>query len=428
MTYVCYVTRIKNVRKHPNADRLQLGECFGNQVVVGLDVAEGELGLYFGTDGQLSPEFLKANNLVGVVDSVTGQRTGGFFDEKGRVRTQKFRKEKSDGYYCKLDSLKFTGDKYLTLKEGSVFNEIDGIKICQKYVTERTSSARGNVSKPVPKVKFPMFHEHIDTEQLCYNKNRFHMGQFIVITEKLHGTSGRSSYSQAVSFSSIALFINGLFKREVIAPKKEWAYVCGTRRVVIKDFERLNGYYKEDEIIRKTAHENFVGKLHKGETVYYEIVGYTPSGTIMPVVDNTKLGDKAFVKQYGKETTFHYGCPVGTADVYVYRMTMTNEDGVEVDYTMDQIEHRCDQMAVKSVPVISRGMLEFDDEQFLAYAERCAIGSSLLTPSHIREGVVVRIEGSKWEAYKHKSFEFKVLEGIIKDTGAVDTEEAQEMV
>ena len=28
--YNAYITRIKNLRKHPNADRLQLGECFGN--------------------------------------------------------------------------------------------------------------------------------------------------------------------------------------------------------------------------------------------------------------------------------------------------------------------------------------------------------------------------------------------------------------
>ena len=37
MAYVAYVTALKNVRKHPNADRLQLAECFSNTVVVGLD-------------------------------------------------------------------------------------------------------------------------------------------------------------------------------------------------------------------------------------------------------------------------------------------------------------------------------------------------------------------------------------------------------
>jgi hypothetical protein len=46
---------------------------------------------------------------------------------------------------------------------------------------------------------------------------------------------------------------------------------------------------------------------------------------------------------------------------------------------------------------------------------------------HLKEGVCVRIDhyGIKPKVYKHKSFNFKVLEGIIKDSGLVDTEEAQ---
>lgn len=30
MAYCGYVTTLKNVRPHPNADRLDPGECFGN--------------------------------------------------------------------------------------------------------------------------------------------------------------------------------------------------------------------------------------------------------------------------------------------------------------------------------------------------------------------------------------------------------------
>lgn len=40
MAYNAYVINIKNLRKHPNADRLQLGECFGNTVCVNMDYAE----------------------------------------------------------------------------------------------------------------------------------------------------------------------------------------------------------------------------------------------------------------------------------------------------------------------------------------------------------------------------------------------------
>ena len=40
MAYNAYVINIKNLRKHPNADRLQLGECFGTTVCVNMDYVE----------------------------------------------------------------------------------------------------------------------------------------------------------------------------------------------------------------------------------------------------------------------------------------------------------------------------------------------------------------------------------------------------
>ena len=61
--YNGYVTRIKNLHKHPNADRLQIGECFGNNVVVSLDYTPDMLGVYFPSDGQLSLEFAEQNKI-----------------------------------------------------------------------------------------------------------------------------------------------------------------------------------------------------------------------------------------------------------------------------------------------------------------------------------------------------------------------------
>lgn len=43
--YCAYVTRIHNLRKHTNADRLLCGECFGNTVIVdlGTDLSAGRV-------------------------------------------------------------------------------------------------------------------------------------------------------------------------------------------------------------------------------------------------------------------------------------------------------------------------------------------------------------------------------------------------
>ena len=62
MAYNAYITRLKNVHKHPNADRLQIGECFGNSIVVSLDYEDNQLGIYFPSDGQLSVEFAESSS------------------------------------------------------------------------------------------------------------------------------------------------------------------------------------------------------------------------------------------------------------------------------------------------------------------------------------------------------------------------------
>lgn len=50
--------------------------------------------------------------------------------------------------------------------------------------------------------------------------------------------------------------------------------------------------------------------------------------------------------------------------------------------------------------------------------------------THIAEGVVVRIDNHpSFTAFKEKTFEFKVIEGIIKDEAEVpDIEEAEELI
>ena len=90
----------------------------------------------------------------------------------------------------------------------------------------------------------------------------------------------------------------------------------------------------------------------------------------MASADNRKLKDKEFVKKYGKETVFSYGCdpdgvtgtdiPDGVkpkSDLYVYRMTMTNEDADVVEYSPDFVRYRCEQMGVKTVPVLWKGVV-----------------------------------------------------------------------
>ena len=305
----------------------------------------------------------------------------------------------------------------------------------------------------------------------------------IEITLKMHGTSQRTAYLPTLvgykdSYgcklkNNIRHMLHKILRKkkpfEYIhtgEPIYDWGYVSGTRRTVLENFE--GGYYGSNEF--REAHSKFFeGKLNKGESVYYEVVGFTTSGTpIMSSCDNKKLNDKEFVKQYGQNTVFSYGChPDGTktmfgidgdgiyaipvelpqSDIYVYRMTMTNEDGFTVEYTPDFMRYRCEQMGVKCVPTMDKFIIPedienigFETDEGYEYktageyvkdiAEQYYDGPDPIGKTHIREGVVVRIiNRPKFAAYKHKNWCFKALEGIVKvEAETPDIEEVESII
>lgn len=455
--YTGFVTTLKNVRQHPNADRMQLADCFGNTVCVSLEAFEGEVVLYFPVDGQLSAEYCAKNDLVRRKDE-NGNNCGGYLDpDKRNIRALKLRGEKSDGLTMPLESLAYTGVDIASLRIGDTITVVNGHEICQKYIPKtknRVHTGGGNKVRKHKAPIAPLFQEHADTEQLAYNLSAFKPGDEIEITLKMHGTSQRTGYLPVLKGHNRTLW-DKIFRRPG-TPIYDYGYVTGTRRVVLDTFD--GGFYGSNEFREQHA-KIFEGKLWKGETVYYEVVGFTHTGTpIMSSCDNKRVSDKEFAKQYGKETVFSYGChPTGwsgslensvpVSDVYVYRMTMTNEDGNVVEYTPDFMRYRCEQMGVKCVPVMWKGIIPYTvdnmesdipgarfvlkdyssaGEWIKEIAEQFYDGPDPIGKTHVREGVVVRIlNRPKFTAYKHKNFHFKVLEGICKDIAEVpDMEEA----
>ena len=456
--HVGYVIQIKELNKHPNAHSLQIATIFGESVIVDLSVKIDDIGIYFPIDLQLSEEYCNQNNLTRKLDS-KGNNIGGYLDpNKRNIRAMRFRGSKSEGLYMPLESLRYTGKtKY---EVGETIDKIGSHEICCKYIPKGKNNyptqKLGNKTRKKKVPIAPLFMEHVDTEQLAYHLDDFRPGELIEITLKMHGTSGRTGYLPKLLRYKRTL-LDKIFHREG-TPIYDWGYVTGTRRVVLQNFD--GGFYGDNSFREKHA-KFFEGKLHKGETVYYEIVGFMNDGTpIMPAVENNKISDKEFSKQYGKTTIFSYGCsPTGEilkhgrddegrftivekvpiSDCYVYRMTMTNEDGNVVEYSPDFMRYRCEQIGVKTVPVLWRGILEDPDdwtgetpwaagEYVKNIAEQYYDGPDPIGKTHVREGVVVRcVDRPRFCAYKHKNFNFKVLDGIAKDLAAEpDIEEAQE--
>ena len=484
MEHCGFVVEVQNLRKHENADKLQIATFFRNDVCVGLDTQIGQLMVYFPTDGQLSEEFCKVNDLVRRKDE-NGNPAGGYLDpDKRNIKAVKLRGEKSDGLLMPITSLaEFT--KVSDLKAGDTITTLNGVEICKKYIPRRRSGGVyvGQGHKKAKANFAPTFYEHVDTAQLAYNLGQFKSGDIVELTLKRHGTSGRTGYLPIQKQAKRTLWDK--IRRRPGRTYTEYDYVTGTRRVVL-DSKHDGGFY-DDNSFRHAMAAKFEGKLRKGEVAYYEIVGFVNANTpIMASVKNSKIKDKEFTKQYGEETVFSYGCDrtgefewrnlddsgdveSGTmslaeareyglalaprCEVYVYRMTMVNEDGDVVEMSPDQMRMRCEQMGVKYVPVFERFIIpesiqeaDYDHpedggdaypivnvpvnpgEFVLRKVEKYFDGPDPIGKTHIREGVVARIVNRPDVAvYKHKNWSFRVLEGIIKDEAdAPDMEEAQE--
>lgn len=487
--YKAYITYVKNIRPAENSDFLNACEVFGNTTIIDKTITEDTLVLYLPSDGQISIEFGEKNNLFRKKDDA-GNNIGGFVDPvKRNITAIRLRGNRSDGLVLPISCLNYCythGDASAELQAGDIINgTLNGHEICCKYIPRGKAVSTNRIGNKAQKKKkekkepiAPLFTEHCDTEQLSYNLSAFKPGDEIEITLKMHGTSQRTGYLPVLKGWKVKnKFFQGIvnkyapssnlstFARKCVdivmrdaTPVYDWAYVSGTRRTVLENYN--GGYYGSNEF-REQHSKTFEGKLWKGETVYYEVVGFTHTGApIMAEGKNEKLG-KDFVKQYGKTTTFSYGCDCAEqawkenrgqdadkpqSDIYVYRMTMTNEDGNVVEYSPDFMRYRCEQMGVKCVPVFAKATIDGEgvhiyapDNELYGFvhetnnagdtvklvAEKYYDGPDPIGKTHIREGVVVRIVNRpKFTAFKHKNFDFKVLSNIAIEqaieTGAIE--------
>ncbi|MFA5759700.1 MAG: hypothetical protein WC942_10150, partial [Clostridia bacterium] len=305
------------------------------------------------------------------------------------------------------------------------FTEIDGKTICQKYVAPIKVQSQGNGNKKrkgkaieVPPERFP---EHLDTQQYLKNSHNIHPEDILQISSKWHGTSARTGN---VYIPKKLNFFEKILSKVVPLRAGEYKYVHGSRRVIkfVEDttLSKKNHFYNYD-LWTDAGNKYFKGKLAKGETVYYEIVGWLPDGK--PI-------------QQIKKYVYNYGALPNTYKIVVYRITITSEEGYTLEYSTQQVASRCKELGVDSVKQLYYGeaknlfnilvdenwnnnFTEKLKEVFLEKnAEDCIYKE---TPD---EGIVVRKETFNCEVYKLKSMRFLNAESLSYDEGTtMDTED-----
>ena len=429
--YSAYITTIKELRPHCNADRLNVATLFGQDVIVDKTYQVGQKVIYFPADGQLSERFCADHDLVRRKDEF-GNPAGGYLDPvKRNVKVLRLRGERSEGLILPIEFLGEYGD-ISSLKDGDALTTFGGVAICCKYIPR--TNARGkarpkqknlNTKASRASVTYPLFKEHIDTEQLAYNQEAFKPGDTIYLTRKIHGTSARTSHTIAVTKKANNIVRRLLRLQEL--EDKSYKVVSGSRRRVL---DGSGGYYADDKF-RERWHEFFADKLPKGVEVFYEIAGWVNETTpIMAACNNRKIKDPEFVNKYGERTIFTYGCPQGENRIFVYRMTYTSEDGEVFEMPTEALFYWCEMHGIDHVPLLDKFLFTTWEDLQERVKKHLDVPEPLADGTHVAEGVVVRIDNRlKFTAFKEKSWSFKVLENIVKDeANAPDIEESEEII
>lgn len=425
MGHKAIVAKITEVIEIPGANTIHIAKVLGENVVVTKEWGVGFVGILFPVDVQLSEEFARVNNLHRHSNLNADNNVKGFFEDNRRVRAQPFMKIKSEGFFVDTSAFEYLGK--LKFEVGQTFDELSGKRVCEKYINEETkkNKAQSQTGKIVKKNSTPFFDKHVDSEQFKHYAQNIPAGSLLSFHAKVHGTSARMAYTQVVSpLPKWKEFVN---RFAPIFKDREYDYVVGTRNVVISDGSK-EGFHGS-EGFRFDVMNEIKPFLEKGMTVYGEIAGFANQRPIMPDHSVEALKDKAFTKKYGKTVTYKYGCKDHEYRFHVYRITYTNAEGVNVDFSQKQLEKWCDARGIlRTLDVHPQVVYDGDVEKLRELVYSLTERPELLTedyidPSQVIEGIIIRVDNGniKPDFFKNKSYAFRVMEGLCQ---AEDPEDA----
>lgn len=467
MSYHAFIARIQT-SPHPNADRLQIAHVSGYSCIIGLDHANGELGIVFPEGGQLDESFCAANNLFRDPNA-NKDGTKGFLDPNRRIRAIKLRSIESTALWLPISALHTwiasfvvpgTDPEVFQVQEGEKLSQVCGHNLCVKYFTPATHLRIRNRSPKTPEqIRLgKALRKHYETDQL--RSSRIPPNATAIISEKVHGTSGRTGnvfVADEHGFCTRAW--NYIVPKRFLANPGVYRVLTGTRNTIVDTSPEVTNR----KHFRVAIHYFLAPLIEKGDTWYYEIVGYEDMGrSIMGRHKIEKLGDRQLESKLKNQVAsdsivYHYGCsPNGRLlyntllgkfnsrdeppryKIYVYGITGQNGRDLpwEVVYTKVQTAiqkvslHHADFL--KTVPVIHSTPTGRGNSSFRDLCAQLSRRPSQTGTLPFMEGVCVRFEeDSPGKLYtqvhrslKFKSFIFCALEGIARnDVNFVDTEE-----
>ena len=468
VNYLAQIVDVKDFSSHinPKVERLKVAHVQGYNILVGIDEKPGKY-VYFPTNSMINPALLSFANLYRHGERNADVNKTGFFDDNGRVKAICLQKQVSEGFLLPFETLQafILSSVNIALNEkdcpdGLEFDQAEhGGKtfwINRKYVIhsaqkqdpgnpgDRKARKRNKRIAKLDTVIENQFRFHYDTVLLRKNPNAIEPHDLISITSKWHGTSHISAYVKCRRYLNwrerLALW---LAKRKDLF--NDYAHLYSSRSVIKNRFvykdkpRKVGGFYGFD--VWKYADEYLQPYMPKGMSIYAEIVGYLPSGSyiqkdydygcVPPAVKNFSEGD---VKEGD------YVCGVNYK-VVVYRITMTNEDGITHEFSAKEVQQWCAKNGLTPVRELYYGYAkdlypELDPESetwSTDFMEKMANDKNFYMEMQSpdcnnnvpHEGIVIKVEDGIPRAWKLKSFAFLNKEQEALDKGISNIEDEQ---
>lgn len=424
--YLAKVVNIKTFTKHPDPEvtKLKVAHVDGYNIIVGIDEQPG-LFIYFPMLSEINPNILKYCNLYEKSELNQDNTKKGFFGSNGKVKGIKLRGLVSKGFLLPATSLNnFFIDSFqkeVELIDGTEFDSLEYLgktmwinrKYTNKHIenhTERSSKPKFKV-KRFDKLREDQFRFHYETAIIKKVPNALSPNDVVHISSKWHGTSGITGHNfdiYDVVYASRKIIKNRYYNSNV-----------------------TNGFYNSDPWYYAT--EELKPVLVNGMTIYYEIVGYLPDGKFI-------------------QKGYDYGCTPSTSQyklgeqfkIYIYRITMTNVDGVVTEFTPLQVNNWCEKNGLLGINTLYYGYVrdlygtpeneKSEDFNYSAWViDKMANDSRFYMEQNSpdcankvpHEGIVIKKEGSWSSAFKLKSWNFLNKESKDLEKGETNIEDNQ---
>ena len=429
--YAAHIVKISNKIELPKMRTLCATTIFGQNVMINKDTEIGTLGIFFPIECMIDKEFLSKNNLFRHSELNVDKEKTGFFEDNQRVKCLSFQGHRSEGFFIPIEALSYLG-KIEDIKDGITFDTIDGKMICKKYFIEKTntvSNSEGSKTKKAKKkaAKFDrmipgQFKFHLDTANAAYNFFKFSPEQTIGISNKIHGSSFIVANTLTKRpMTKLEKFLSKWLKVKI--DDKVYDHIAASRTVIKnKDInvEAGGGFYNFD--IWTDIKDKIKDVIPPGYTVYGEVFGYLPTGGMI-------------------QKGYHYGCNKQEYRTIIYRITITNAEGLTFELSEPQIQEFCKERGLQAKEMFYYGKakdlfpeLALDDNWAENFYNKMRSSFNLeqmcpLNNNEVpAEGVVLRIDNSRtFDVFKVKSFLFNKRETQMLDKGEVDIE-SQESV